>query len=289
MTFRRVAVFGPGLLGASVALSAKSRGVAEEVVLWGRRAERVEAAREKQLADRVTDSVEEATDGADLLVIATPAGSVPKLAEQICAASPTEGAVMTDVTSVKESVVHLVRDVLAKNGSPVFFIGSHPMAGSEKSGLEFADADLFEGRTCILTPASEEESSLIDRLEVFWTGLGCKILTMSPSEHDQTVARVSHLPHAVAAAIVHAALGPDVAVARAAGAGFRDTTRVAGGPAEMWAEILLENRDAVRESLSETINSLSELLAILDGMEKERLRAFLDSARDLREKALKHD
>lgn len=283
-------MFGPGLLGASIALAVKTRGLAERVVVWGRRPEPVAEILTRGMADEATCDVEAAARGADLLVIATPAGSVAGLARQISEGCPAQGAVLTDVASVKKSVVDQVSDALTQGErEKVSFVGSHPMAGSEKSGLEFASESLFEGRPCVLTPVDGSCADAVRLLRSFWSALGCRILTMSPKEHDRAVARISHLPHAVAAAVVKASLAGGMSPASAAGPGFRDSTRVAAGLPEMWAEILLENRDAVRESVADTVDSLRELLAILDGMEKEGLRKYLEEARELRAEALNHE
>jgi len=156
------------------------------------------------------------------------------------------------------------------------------MAGSEKSGFSAAHADLLQGATCIVTPDEDTEADHLTRLTDFWTSLGCRVLAMSPEEHDRKVARISHLPHAVAAAVVRAALGADASAAECTGNGFRDATRIAAGDPALWTGILMENRSEVLSALADVRREMALLVEILERMDEEALTRFLAEARTLR-------
>ncbi len=272
-----VAIFGPGLLGGSLALAVQKLTPGAEVRIWARREEAVADIRARGIASRVTTSISDAAGGAHLIVLATPIGAMPNLARRIALCDPSPGCVVTDVGSVKGSVVNALEPIFAN--TPSLFIGSHPMAGSEKTGLDAARADLFEGAACILTPTPHTDPVALDRLRQFWSRLGCRLLEMSPQEHDRKVARISHLPHVMAAITTLAALRLDPAALDCAAGGFRDTTRVAAGDPAMWAGILSENRSEVLTALREATDTVRELLEIVEGLDEEKLRLFLAEAK----------
>ncbi len=274
-------IFGPGLLGGSLAGAIKRAGLAAEVRIWARRQEAAQAVVEKGWADFATDDVAAATRDADFLILATPVGVMKTLAPQIAAASPAESAVITDVGSVKQCVAEFVAPALLECGYA--FIGSHPMAGREKTGLEAADPGLFTGRACLVTPgAAKYLEPASERVRNFWRALGCRVYDLTPARHDEAVAAISHLPHVAAAAVARAALLNQESFVDFAAGGFRDTTRVAAGPPDMWTEILLENRTAVAAALRGLQSQLGEVLASLENLDEEGLRRFLADARRLR-------
>ena len=183
---------------------------------------------------------------------------------------------MTDVASVKMPVEREVAPILQGRAR---WIGSHPMAGSEDSGFSAARADLFRGAAIILTPTSSTPSTTTREAEVFWQTLGGRVLQMPAEEHDRSVARISHLPHAVAAALVRAAGKSDLALV---GPGYRDTTRIAAGPSALWAEILLGNREEVLAGLQELRGGLQKLETALEKADATALAKFLDEAAQIR-------
>ena len=280
--FSRIAIFGPGLLGGSLALAIRQRLPGVEIALWGRRQEVLEQARGLCMADVLSTDVKTAGRGADLLVFCTPIGAMPALARELAALPWPSRTIFTDVGSVKASVVRELTPLL--NGCGAGFLGSHPIAGSEKTGLAAAQGDLFDNARCILTPLPGSEEEPWARLEQFWQTLRMRTLRVSPEEHDEIVARISHLPHITAAALVLAALrdAPEYAPA-CAGPGFRDTTRVAAGAPEMWTEILLENRAAVLSALSELHSRTGDLLSKLEAADATGIHAFLAQAQALRQ------
>ena len=184
---------------------------------------------------------------------------------------------MTDVGSTKRSVVRAARDALA--GINAIFVGSHPMAGSEKRGVEHARADLFDGATCILTPDDETPAGAVADIEAFWRTLGMQTVRMSAEEHDRRISDVSHLPHALAAALV---VMQDPRSLAFAGKGFEDMTRIAAGDAGLWRDIFVDNRDNLRAGISQLQDALGDLLRHLEPGQDAALHDWLVRAADKR-------
>ena len=196
------------------------------------------------------------------------------------AAGLERAALVTDVASVKRLPHELLGPILARSGHE--FIGSHPMAGSEKNGIGAAAADLFDGAACILTNDGAAAAPRVAQLTAWWEALGARCETMSAALHDEVVARISHLPHVLAAVGARVALA-NPGEGRFGGGGLRDTTRVAAGDAAMWAEILLENRAALERPLRDAAAGMSEMLAMLEACDHEGLRRWLEGAKQLRD------
>ena len=199
------------------------------------------------------------------MIFAVPVGVMERLAGQILP-HLAEGALVTDVGSVK-ALPHEAAAALP-------FIGSHPMAGSEQTGIEAARADLFQGAACVLTNESGQAGSQVAALRGFWEALGCEVHEMSVEDHDRAVARISHLPHAMAVATAAAALRFPSDADLAAG-GYRDTTRVASGDPAMWAEIMMENRVALTSALEDAQKEIGEMLDQLANSDKKGLQEYL--------------
>jgi cyclohexadieny/prephenate dehydrogenase len=274
----RVAIFGLGLIGGSVAMALRSRCPKTEIAIWGRNPSQLEQIREQKLADSVHSEAAEAVGGADLVILCTPVGAMEELAALI-APHLASSAVVTDAGSVKASVVEKL--------SPLFgarFVGAHPMAGSERSGLSAARADLFIGAPCILTPLEATAPEAVQQVASFWSALGARITMMSPTEHDRIVARLSHLPHALAFALVNLVAGtlPEGA-ALLAGGSFRDATRVAASDPRLWSGILLENRGEVAPALREISEQLLLLAKNLESKKSDSLLDFLNRAKEYRD------
>jgi len=263
-SFQKIAILGPGLLGGSVGLAARRVGV--EAVLWGRNPERVAVA--KSLGLEATVDLAEAVKGAELVIFAVPVGVMDLLAEKMRDFLPP-GVLVTDVGSVKS----LPHEVAADRG--LRFVGSHPMAGSEQTGVEAARDDLFHEAACVLTNDGGIPVEEVQELAGFWESLGCvhpKIMTAAG--HDEAVARISHFPHAMSSLTAGVSLR-EPSHAELAGGGFRDTTRVASGDPAMWAEIMIENREALQDSLEEVRDQIGKMLEQLANSDKEGLQAYL--------------
>ncbi len=279
---RHLAVLGPGLLGGSVALAARACGVADKVSLWARRSEVLPELRSSNVADIVSNDICDVVSNADLVVIATPVGALKSVMDM---ALPylTGDTVITDVCSVKGVVVSTADEVIASAArNDIAFVGAHPMAGSELTGFSNARADLFSGAACAITPGSTTTACAEKRVRKFWGDLGCNLIGLEPKDHDALVARISHLPHLCASALVQTAMAGETRAGELAGAGFRDSTRIALGAPEMWTEILGENREAVSEALSGHIKDLGQVLEKLQGNDNAGLSRFLEDAKNYR-------
>lgn len=274
--FQRISILGGGLLGGSIALALQGKA---EVRLWFRQPDAVAPALELGL-DNATSDLAKAVAQADLLILAVPVGAMPALLEAAVSAGLPSGCLVTDVGSVKQAPHSSLSALLKNSGNP--FIGSHPMAGSEQNGFASAKPSLFDNAACLLTNDSHASDFLCERLEFFWQSLGCRISWFSALEHDKLVARISHLPHVIAAAGAQVALGnPEFGLF--GGGGLRDTTRIASGNPGMWAEILTENRGAVIPAIHETIAALRDILASLEKPDQELACQWLARAKDLRD------
>ena len=272
----QIAIIGPGLLGASIALAARRSGDAR-VAIWARRSQIVEEVRAREIADFVSTDIAAVVADADVVVLCVPVGAMPALAREILPHLPPR-ALVTDVGSVKANVVAELGAIFRGRGR---FIGSHPMAGSEKAGHAAAAAELFDGRVCIVTPDAATAPDALADATAFWQALGCRVRTLAPAEHDEVVALVSHLPHLLAATLVNTVAAQNPAAFDFHGPGFFDTTRVAAGQPELWVEILRTNRAAVRASAEAMIEKLREITTLLDS--ETPMKEFLTQAKSLRD------
>lgn len=251
--------------------------------LWARREAPLALAREKGVTSHTFLDAREAVQGADLIILSTPIGVFEELVRRVLPAM-SRHALVTDVGSVKAYVHRTTGALLTERGR--LFIGSHPMAGAEKQGMESATPALLEGATVALTNAERVEEPMLRRLEMFWQQLGCRTYLMDPVNHDCTVARISHVPHILAGLCArNASQGrePMGDLQRLASSGFRDTTRVCSGPAGMWADILWENDVAVRESLHNCVEDLQRLIGLLEDQDRAGVREWLAQAKVSRE------
>ena len=277
----RLAVVGLGLLGGSVAKAARVRGLARSIVAVGRRLETIEAARHDGTVDEVTTDLARGLRGADFCLLATPVTTLERMLPSVWAAA-ADGAVLTDVGSTKANIV-AAADRLAGE-RPLRFVGSHPMAGSEKTGYGVARAGLFHGATVVLTPTERTDAGALARVAALWEALGARIVRLEPAAHDRAVAAVSHLPHLVADALVDAVVRMDAGFFEVAGKGFRDTTRIAAGSPQMWREIFHDNRAALGEALAAFRKSLDHLEAMVAMGDGDALERELDRLKQVRDR-----
>jgi prephenate dehydrogenase len=270
--FGSVAIIGVGLIGGSVGLALRRRGLADEVVGIGRHEARLAEASRLGAIDMAATDLATGVERADVVVICTPVSRIARDVAEAAAHAP-EGALLTDAGSTKRRIVEEVeRDARAARA----FVAAHPIAGSERQGAAYGRADLFENRACVLTPTPRTSPDRLARARAFWSALGCRLIEMGPGAHDDALARTSHLPHAVAAALA-AAVPPD-ALALAAGA-YRDGTRVAGADAALWAAIFLANRAPVLHALDEFQTQLAAFRAALDASDAAALQRWWETAR----------
>lgn len=276
--FRRIGILGPGLLGGSIALAMGRRHPQVRVRIWARSVERVAEIQAQGFTHATTD-FELVVGDAELIILAVPVGVMPTLAQRLIESGVGSGQFVTDVGSVKELPHEVVGGPLKAAG--IRFVGSHPMAGSDRSGFESASADLFERAPCILTNDGGLPDEDVNRLVAFWSGLGARAVVMSGREHDQLVARISHLPHVLAVVCALVALEQEED-GHFSGGGLRDTSRVAGGDPVMWSEILIENKEAVLGPLRQSAKLLSRLADLIEAGNEKALEAVLEEAQNRR-------
>jgi prephenate dehydrogenase len=271
MTPKRLSIIGVGLLGGSIGLAVKSAAMHCRVVGYGHRRSTLDKALASGAIDEAANTPAGAVKGADLVILCTPVGLFRQNLADIATAL-AKGAIVTDVGSTKRGVVKAAAELLPKHAR---FVGSHPMAGSEKRGVEFARADLFQDARCILTPDPSTNAEALAAVDAFWRTLGMSISTLSPDEHDRLVSQISHLPHALAASLV--TMQEDAALPLA-GKGFLDSTRIAGGDGSLWRDIFLDNRDHLAAALTKYRGTLDEFLKLLDPARAGDLATWLDTA-----------
>ena len=276
--FKRVSILGPGLLGGSIALAWEARHGSDTLALWARRSERATELRNHGFV-HVHTELADALAGSDLVILAAPVGAMESLADKVLECDLAPGVLVTDVGSVKGLPHRLAGSKLRAAG--VNFLGSHPMAGSEQSGFAAARADLLAGAPCIITNEDDLDDALVGRLISFWSGLGMRTAVMSADEHDRLVARISHVPHALAVACALVAL-EDRDHGQFSGGGLRDTSRVAAGDPELWTEIFLENREAILEPLRESGHLIMRLADLIEKGQEDALATVLEEAQSRR-------
>jgi prephenate dehydrogenase len=278
----RLAVVGVGLLGGSVAQAARARGLARRIVGVSREPARLAAALRDGTLDAATDDLGDGVRDADVVVLAAPVLANETLLARLWPLV-AEGVHVTDVGSTKRGIVQTARRLTAA-GRAVAFVGSHPMAGSERSGYHAARADLLEGALVIVTPTEASDASVVKRITELWERCGARVTTLDPETHDRAVAVVSHLPQVVARALVDAVGRFEPAALDVAGRGFRDTTRIAASDPIVWREILVANRDAVTGSLQAFRAALDDLQRIIEAGDGAALEQRLNVIKTWRDR-----
>jgi len=270
-----VGIVGVGLIGGSLAAALKKRGYPGRVLGGGRNSQRLEQARTRGLIDAAADP-RTLAETCDLIVVCTP---VDRIVDDVRALAPhaRPGTLLTDAGSTKREICRALAAGLPRG---VTFVGSHPLAGSEKQGFEHADPELFGDRTCIVTAEGSASAEARDRLRRFWEYVGARVVEMPADQHDRILAQTSHVPHAAAAAL---ALTLDDAHGALAASGFRDTTRIAAGDPALWAAILLSNADEIADGMSVLEGRLAELRRAIAERDAPALKKLLELAKRKRD------
>ncbi len=277
--FEQLTVLAPGLLGGSVARAARHRDLARRIVLWSRRPENRVRLRAQPWCDEVRDTPEEAARGAQLVVVAAPVDKIVPLVQTVVP-HLAAGAIVTDVGSVKGEIARLCHAAMPPGA---FFVGSHPMAGSEKSGWEHATETLFEGRVCFVTPLPESEARAVETVVRFWHELGAEVITVDPDAHDEIVAHLSHLPQVIATTLCDHLAHRDPAWRNLAGGGLRDTTRIAASNPALWLEILQHNREEILRALRQFQDELHGFQTALANRDFVEIRTRLERGKAYRD------
>ncbi len=276
--YKKVTIVGLGFMGGSLGLALKDKHLAGEVVGWGRSEEKLEKARKQGAVDRWTMDRDDALSNADLLVFSTPGSVTRRLAPEWFARAPS-GCLMTDLLSVKGG---LVDTLTGFTGPRRYYVSSHPLCGSERTGASAARPDLFAGRLCLITPVRGTKKPAIGEIQKLWQALGMNVVSLAPASHDRVVAAVSHLPHLSAAALVNR-IG-DEKLLSYSGTGLLDTTRIAASSPVLWTEIIMENSKEVLGQIDGLLESLALVKKFLQAGDSSRLGAWLRKAGVRRQK-----
>jgi len=280
-TFDKIAIVGVGLIGGSIGLAVKKRKLAGSVVGIFRKNSTLKKALKRGAITAATMDLAEGVKGADLIIIASPVSSIPCLAKELLK-HVKDGSVITDVGSTKAWITKEIAGAL-KRRKDVFFIGSHPMAGSERAGVEFARQDLLEGSPCIVTKDKFTDKIALRKVMAFWKSLGAKVNVMTPDEHDRSVSLVSHLPHLVAFGLALAVPDRDL---KYAAEGFKDTTRVASSDPELWADILLSNRVHILKAAASFGATYKKLVCSLSKNDYAGIVRLIKAAKSKRDRCI---
>ena len=273
--FQHVTIIGVGLIGGSLGLAIRARNPRVEIAGVGRRKRSLDAALAAGAIDTAHLDAGEVAGQSDLIVLATPVGAFERHLRTIAPVLRNR-AIVTDVGSTKAAVVRAARRVL---GPKACFVGSHPMVGSERKGVRFAEASLFDGATCIITPIAQTPPAATGRVEKLWRLLGMRVVRLTPAAHDKAMARISHLPHALASLLVLLAKKADLDVSAS---GFRDTTRLASGDAELWRDIFMTNRKAILAAIDEFDEAMCHLRDLIQLGDAPGIEKFLATAKKRR-------
>ena len=284
----RLAIIGVGLIGGSLARALRHGGRVREVVGFGRNLGNLQKAVELDVIDRAAVSAVDAARGADLIVVAVPVGNMEDIFEQI-APGLTDGTVVTDVGSVKGSIVEAARKTLGRRFTG--FVPGHPIAGTEHSGIAASTADLFEKHRVILTPAAETDASAVKRVRAMWEATGAKVMLLPIDQHDEILAACSHLPHVLAYALVDMLVRRDDhrATFELAAGGFRDFTRIASSDPAMWRDICLANDETVLRLLREFRDNLENLANAIARQDSDWLMQTFERAKHARDAYVKRE
>ncbi len=270
---QHLGIVGVGLIGGSIGAAVRARGLAVKVTGLGRNAAKLQGAIESGIIDVATDDWSRLAD-CDFAVVATP---VDRIVEDVLALNRHchAGTIVTDAGSVKGSICSGI-----SGDTAIRFVGSHPLAGSEKAGIAHSDAELFQGRVCVVTPDSHTDAGDLAKVKSFWEGLGMRVLSMTPDEHDRRLARTSHLPHLTAAALSCLLESADRSLTST---GFRDTTRIASGDPALWRAIFEANSAAMLTETDRLITLLAQWKEWIAQQDWQRLTAGLQAAKDARD------
>lgn len=281
----RLAVVGVGLIGGSLARILREKGEVGEIVGIGRGAANLQRAVELGVIDRYEHDLKAGVADADMVFLATPVCTIADIVAEIAPALHA-GAIVTDGGSVKEEITLRCEQLLSEN---TYFVGGHPIAGTEKSGVDASFSTLYKGKRCILTPTEKTDSRALEKVVRMWELAGSEVIQMNPRMHDKMLAAISHLPHMVAYSLVNAVGDYDGCgenILKYSAGGFKDFTRIASSDPVMWRDIALQNRPAVLEMMDFFAASYAELRTLVANGDAAGLERFFERSRDHRESIL---
>ncbi|MDH5639039.1 MAG: prephenate dehydrogenase/arogenate dehydrogenase family protein [Nitrospinota bacterium] len=279
--FKRVAIAGVGLIGGSLALAGKQAGIFDTVIGSGRGKANLDVAMRLSIVDEVTFDLAEAARGADLFFVSTPVESISWVIQRVAKHLP-DGCVITDGGSVKGAIVSELERELPDR---LHFVGGHPVAGTEKTGASAAFAELFHNHYTVLTPTEKTNKEALAKVKAMWEAAGSIVVTMSPEEHDNTMAVISHMPHLAAFALMEtvAWADQDGGMRRFAAGGLKDTTRIAASDPVMWRDIFSMNKKALLDSLSRYQQSLDGFRQSIEAGDFDEIAGRIERVRKIRQ------
>ena len=280
MKFNKVAVIGLGLIGGSIASGLKASGNVKEVIGIDNDNKTIEYGVSNNIIDKGFTKLDESIKDSDIVIIATYVDTIPAVAKELATIVSAE-TVITDVGSVKGSIVEKIEK---SNLEDFNFIGSHPIAGKEYSGVKYSDKDLFSDKICIITPNENSDKKAVQRVSDLWDIAGCNVIKLEPKLHDFIFSNVSHLPHVVAYSLIKtvATADSDLNLFNYAGGGLNDFTRIAASSPEMWTTIFSENKDALLESIKRFRNNVEEIEKAIESEDRDELLKILSHSQYLK-------
>lgn len=282
--FNTVSILGGGLLGSSLAIALKNNKLCKKINLWSRSEDTRNKCSQKDWCDEVFDSPKEAVIGADLVMFCTTTETIPIIAKEVVGCLKS-GSISSDVGSAKGEICRDCEKVF--KGARGVFIGSHPMAGSEKAGVDHADPNIFLNRTCFVC-ANDSSDEKVLRLASMWRTIGMTVAVVSPEDHDKIVASISHLPHMVSVNLAYIASANRDIYKEFSGNGFLDTTRIAASDVDMWMSIISHNRKNIIEEMKRYKGTFEKFLTAIESGDVEFIKKILSESsifrRDLKKK-----
>lgn len=274
--FNRVTIIGLGLIGGSLGLAIKEKRLAKKVIGVSRKESTLSRALSMSAVDIATRDLKKGVKDSDLVILTAPVLTIIDIGRLILPYLK-KGAIVTDAGSTKNDIVEGLESIMPEG---VVFIGSHPMAGSEKSGVQYADKDLFKKAYCVLTKTVGTDLKALAKIKRFWAALGMEVVIMSPEKHDSVISKLSHLPHAVSAALCNACEKADL---RLAAGGFKDATRIASSSPELWKDIFVTNRKNITRDIRILKKELSRIEGALKKNNSAGLLKLLRKAKTIRD------
>lgn len=276
--FKQITILGVGLIGASLAHSCRQHKLADKIVGFGRNAANLKKAQEKNIIDSGSTDLKTAVTGSDLIVICTPVGVLVKRVREMIPFLQ-DGCIITDAGSVKGP---LVEEIDALVPDTVHYVGAHPIAGGEQSGLEAANADLLTGAKCIITPSANTQAEALQRVTAFWTEVGMETISMDAHEHDTVFGALSHLPHVVAYALMNTVANVKTEshgdILSMSGGGLKDITRIASSDPVMWRDICLKNKLPIVTLINQFQNELENIKTLIEQDQAKALQETFANA-----------
>lgn len=284
--FDTIAIVGVGLIGGSLGMAAKTRGIAKRVIGIGRSEQRLMRAQILGAIDEYSTDFEHGASEADFIILSLPVSKiVPTL--EIMASSLKNGAIVTDVGSVKREIVE---DAFILMPDDCHFVGGHPMAGTENAGVENAFPDMFLGATYVITPTENTSLTAVAAVTNFASAIGADVETMSPEQHDASVAVISHLPHVISSALLQVAEDSQRKSGKVfslAAGSFRDITRISDSAPELWRDIAMSNSDSICTAITNMQEHLETFKKILQSRDEERIRGYFEQGKQIRQTYLR--